>query len=152
MISAYKSCAQFIREAKKAEIRTQFFNVSFVGSKALADDLGDDGVGVVISQVVPYPWVAKLPIVKEYQDLTRKSGSTDFNFSSLEGFIAAKTFVEGLKRAGKNLTREQLVAALESMRNYDAGGFSISFSPTQHNGSSLVDLTMIGKSGRFVSY
>jgi branched-chain amino acid transport system substrate-binding protein len=152
MISAYKSCAEFIRQAKKSGIPTQFFNVSFVGSKALADELGDDGVGVVISEVVPYPWVAKIPVVREYQDLLRKSGSTEFNFSSLEGFIAGKTFVEGLKRAGKNLTRENLVAALESMRNYDTGGFNISFSPTLHNGSSMVELTMLNKGGRFASY
>lgn len=152
MISAYKSCAEFIRQAKKNSIPTQFFNVSFVGSKALADELGDDGIGVVISQVVPYPWVAKIPVVREYQDLMRKSGSTDFNFSSLEGFIAGKTFVEGVKRAGKNLNRENLVTALESMRNYDAGGFNINFSPTQHTGSNMVELTLINKGGRFSSY
>lgn len=152
MISAYKSCAEFIKQAKKTGMATQFFNVSFVGSKALADELGDDGIGVVISQVVPYPWVAKLPVVKEYQDLMRKAGSTDFNFSSLEGFIAGKTFVEGLKHTGKDLTRERLIAALESMRIYDTGGFVINFSPTQHTGSSLVELTMINKGKRFVSY
>jgi branched-chain amino acid transport system substrate-binding protein len=102
--------------------------------------------------VVPYPWVAKIPVVREYQDLMRKSGSTDFNFSSLEGFIAGKTFVEGLKRAGKNLTRDNLVTALESMRNFDAGGFNINFSPAQHNGSNMVELTLINKGGRFSSY
>jgi ABC-type branched-subunit amino acid transport system substrate-binding protein len=152
MISAYKSCAQFIRQAKKAGLPTQFFNVSFVGSKALADELGDDGVGVVVSQVVPYPYVAKIAVVREYQDLGKKAGVTDYNFSSLEGFIAAKTFVEALKRTGRDLSRERLIATLESMKSYDAGGFAISFSPAQHNGSSQVDLTMIGKGGHFVSY
>jgi ABC-type branched-subunit amino acid transport system substrate-binding protein len=152
MISAYKSCAQFIKSAKKAEIPTQFFNVSFVGSKALADELGEEGLGVVISQVVPYPYVAKLPVVREYQDLLKKGGSTDYNFSSMEGFIDAKIFVEALKRTGKDLTRERLIATLESMRNYDTGGFAVSFSPASHSGSSFVDLTMVNRGGRFVSY
>jgi branched-chain amino acid transport system substrate-binding protein len=152
MISAYKSCAQFIRQAKAAGVGAQFINVSFVGSTALAKELGKDGVGVVISQVVPFPMVAKTQVVREYQDLMKKSGSTDFNFSSLEGFIAAKVFVEGLRRAGKDLTRDHLISALESMNSFDTGGFVVGFSPVKHNGSDFVDLTMIGAGSKFVSY
>jgi ABC-type branched-subunit amino acid transport system substrate-binding protein len=152
MISAYKSCAQFIREAKKAGMGAQFINVSFVGSKALADELGTDGVGVVISQVVPFPWVAKTPIVREYQDLMKKAGSNDYNFSSLEGFIAGKVLVEALRREGRDLTRERLIGALESMNAFDTGGFVVSFGPGRHNGSTFVDLTMITDGGKFVSY
>ena len=67
-----------------------FYNVSFVGSKALADALGKDGVGVAISQVVPFPWATGIPVVKEYQVASKKAGFTDYNFSALEGFITAK--------------------------------------------------------------
>ncbi len=152
MISAYKSCAQFIRQAKAVGMGAQFINVSFVGSKALADELGKDGVGVVISQVVPFPNVAKTHIVREYQEQMKKAGSSDFNFSSLEGFVAAKVFVEALRRAGKDLSRERLISSLESMSNYDTGGFVVGFSPSKHTGSEFVDLTMIGPGSRFVSY
>ncbi|HEX9192699.1 MAG TPA: ABC transporter substrate-binding protein [Burkholderiales bacterium] len=150
MISAYTSIAEFIRLMKKAGSTTQFHNVSFVGSKALADALKDEGYGVAISQVVPFPWSPSVQIVKEYQQIMTKAGNTDFNFSSLEGFIVAKVMVEGLKRAGKDLTRDKLIAALESMNNVDLGEFVVSFSPTNHSGSKYVDLTMIGRGGKFL--
>ncbi len=150
MISAYTSIAEFVRQMKKAGSAAQFHNVSFVGSKALSEALGNEGYGVVISQVVPFPFSPTTAIVKEYQEIMKKAGHTDYNFSSLEGFIVAKVFVEGVKRAGKDLTREKLVSALEAMSNYDAGGFVVGFSPTNHSGSKLVDLTMIGREGKFI--
>ena len=151
MISAYTSVAEFVRQMKKAGSTAQFYNVSFVGSKALADALKDEGYGITISQVVPFPWSSSgVRVVKEYQEIMTKAGSTDFNFSSLEGFIVGKVMVEGLKRAGKDLTREKLIAALESMNNVDLGEFVVSFSPTNHSGSKYVNMTMIGRGGRFL--
>jgi ABC-type branched-subunit amino acid transport system substrate-binding protein len=150
MISAYTSVAEFVRQMKAAGSISQFFNVSFVGSKALAEALGKDGRGVMISQVVPFPWSPLTPIVKEYLDLVKRSGNVDVNFSSLEGFIAAKVLVEGLRRAGKDPTREKFVAAMESMSNYELGGFAVRFSPENHNGSQFVDLSMIGRDAKFI--
>ncbi|HXZ53832.1 MAG TPA: ABC transporter substrate-binding protein, partial [Burkholderiales bacterium] len=150
MISAYTSIAEFVREMKAAGSTTQFYNVSFVGSTALADALKGEGYGVAISQVVPFPWGPEVRIVKEYQETLSKVGNIDYNFSSLEGFIVGKVMVEGMKRAGKNLTREKLIAALESMNNVDLGDFVVSFSPTNHSGSKFVDLTMIGRGGKFL--
>jgi ABC-type branched-subunit amino acid transport system substrate-binding protein len=150
MISAYTSITEFVRQMKKAGSSTQFHNVSFVGSKALADALKDEGHGVAISQVVPFPWSPSVTIVKEYQDVMTKAGNTDFNFSSLEGYIVGKVMVEGMRRAGKDLTREKLVTALEGMNNVDIGDFVVGFSPTNHSGSKYVDLTMIGRGGKFV--
>src|SRR5262249_56509123 len=123
----------FVRQMKKSGSRKQFDNVSFVGSKALSDALKDEGHGVAISQVVPFPWSPSVTVVKEYQEVMTKAGSTDFNFSSLEGFIVGKVMAEGLRRAGKDLTREKLVAALEGMSNVDLGDFIVSFSPTSHS-------------------
>jgi ABC-type branched-subunit amino acid transport system substrate-binding protein len=150
MISAYKSCGEFIRQMKKAGSAAQFYNVSFVGSKSLADDLGKDGVGVAISQVMPFPWAASVPVVKEYQQLMIKAGQKDFTFSTVEGYVAAKIFVEGLRRAGKDLNREKFIAALETMGDVDVGGFFVSFSPKNHNGSKFVDLTIIARDGKFL--
>jgi ABC-type branched-subunit amino acid transport system substrate-binding protein len=150
MVSAYTSIAEFVRQMKKAGSGAQFHNVSFVGSKALSDALGEAGHGVAISQVVPFPWNPGIPVVKEYQQVMKAAGSTDYNFTSLEGFIAAKVMVEGLKRAGRDLTREKLVSALESMSNVDLGGFNVNFTPTSRNGSQFVELTIIGRGGKFV--
>src|SRR5204862_1057762 len=108
------SVAAFVTGMKKANSNPQFMNVSFVGSKALAAVLGETGRGVGISQVVPFPWNLSAPVVKEYQKtLVAHAGSDNYNFSSLEGYIAAKLFVEGLRRPGPQPTRGGLVAALE---------------------------------------
>jgi branched-chain amino acid transport system substrate-binding protein len=150
MVSAYKSCAAFIREMKKAGSVPQFINVSFVGSRALANELGETGRGVGITQVVPFPWNVGVPVVKEYQkDLQAYTGKTEYSFTSLEGFIAAKVLVEGLRKTGNPLTRERFVQAMESF-SYDTGGFIVNYTPTDHSGSTFVELTVITKEGKFL--
>jgi ABC-type branched-subunit amino acid transport system substrate-binding protein len=150
MIGAYKACAEFIRQMKRAGSGSTFYNVSFVGAKALADELGKEGPGVAISQVVPFPWAPSIPVVKEYQQLSAKAGLKDYNFSAVEGFVAAKIFVEGLKRAGKDLNREKFIDALERMGDVDIGGFFAGFTPQNHSASRFVDLTIIGRDGKFL--
>jgi branched-chain amino acid transport system substrate-binding protein len=149
-ISAYKSCAAFIKQSRAKGFGGQFFNVSFVGSKALADELGEAGAGVVISQVVPFPYGASIPIVREYQQIMGEAGHKEFDFSSMEGFLIAKVFVEGLKRAGRNPTREALINGLETIRDWDMGGFSIKYGPRDHVGSTFIDVTTIGRGGKFM--
>lgn len=149
-ISAYKSCAAFIKAARAKGYGGQFFNVSFVGSKALADELGDAGAGVVVSQVVPFPFQPAMPVVRDYQAHMVAAGDKEFDFSSMEGYLIARVVTEGLKRAGKNLTRESFVAGLESMREVDIGGFKVSFTPQNHEGSKYTDLTIIARGGKFM--
>jgi ABC-type branched-subunit amino acid transport system substrate-binding protein len=149
-IGAYKACAEFIRQARAKGYGGQFFNVSFVGSKALADELGPAGMGVVISQVVPFPYTPSSMVVREYQQRMKEAGEQELDFSSMEGFLIGKVFVEGVRRAGKNLSRDALIAALESMKDVNLGGFEISYSPRDHSGSRYTDLTIIGTGGRFM--
>ncbi|MFO1346739.1 MAG: ABC transporter substrate-binding protein [Rhodocyclaceae bacterium] len=150
MVSAYTSVAAFVKGMKKAGSAAQFHNVSFVGSRPLAAALGDEGVGVAIAQVVPFPWSGTLPVTREYQAQARAAGAKDLSFTELEGYIAARVLVEGLKRAGRELTRERLVTALESLSRTDIGGFQVDYSSSNHNGSSFVDLTIIGRGGKFL--
>jgi len=151
MVSAYKSCAAFIREMKKYnDVNPIFWNISFVGTQALSSELGNEGRGVMISQVVPAPWDDVTEVVKEYKKLYLTKPDRQVDYNSLEGFIAAKVFVEGLKRAGNNLTRDGFIRALEGISKYNVGGFEVKFSPTNHNGSHLVDLTVIGKDGKLM--
>jgi ABC-type branched-subunit amino acid transport system substrate-binding protein len=149
MVGAYAACAEFIRQMKKAGSGATFYNVSFVGSKALADALGKEGPGVAISQVVPFPWGTALPVVKEYQQVAKKAGFTDYNFSAMEGFLVAKVMVEGLRRTGKDLNREKFVDTMEKM-DVDFGGFHVAYSPKSHTGSKFVDLTIIARDGKFL--
>ena len=149
-ISAYKSSAAFIKQARAKGFGGQFFNVSFVGSKALADELGDAGVGVVISQVVPFPYQGSSAVVREYQQRMTEAKQTEFDFSSFEGFLAAKVMTEGLRRAGRGLSHETLINGLEGLRDYNMGGFIINYSPTSHEGSNFSDLTIIARGGKFI--
>lgn len=149
-IGAYKACAELIKQARAKGYGGQFVNVSFVGSKALADELGSVGKGVMISQVVPFPYTASQPIAREYQQRMKEAGDTAFDFSSMEGYLIGKVFVEGLRRAGKNLTREAFIAGLETMKDVNFGGFEINYSAKDHLGSHFTDLSIIGTGGRFV--
>jgi branched-chain amino acid transport system substrate-binding protein len=148
-ISAYRSCAAFIREARKAAYGGTFYNVSFVGTQALADELGKEGRGVMISQVMPFPFSTTTPISREYLDAVRKAGGdAKPNYSSMEGYLAAKVLAEGLKRAGRNPSREALVTALESIQNASFGGFHVNFGPKTHVASRFVDLSMLTDDGK----
>ena len=149
-ISAYKSSANLIKLARAKAYTGQFVNVSFVGSQALAAELGDAGRGVAISQVMPFPFTPKSAIVREYQQRMNEAKYTDYDYSSIEGFIAAKVLTEGLRRAGRGLSRESFTTALESLRDLNMGGFMIGFGPNDHEGSSYTDMSILSQGGRFV--
>jgi ABC-type branched-subunit amino acid transport system substrate-binding protein len=148
-ISAYKSCAAFIRQARQAGYGGTFYNVSFVGTQALADELRAQGNGVVVSQVMPFPFSTTSVISREYLEALRKAGGdAKPNYSSMEGYLAAKVFAEGLKRAGNSPTRESLITGLESIQNASFGGFNVNFGPRNHVASSFVDLSMLTEDGK----
>jgi branched-chain amino acid transport system substrate-binding protein len=151
LTTLYKATSDFIKMARKAGSNAQMVSNSFPGSTPLSKELGKDGVGVVISQVVPSPFGAgSALVVPEYRAAIEKLlGRQEYSFTSLESFIAAKVTVEGIRRAGPNLTRETLMRALDSMSSYDLGGYVVNFSPKNHNGSKFVDLTIIGTNLKF---
>ena len=146
LTTLYKTSADFIKGMKKAGVGTQFVSTSFAGSTALANSLGADGLGVAMAQVVPSYLKRSIPVVKEYHAaMEAATGKKEYSYTSLESYIAAKVLVEGLRRAGPQPTREKLLAALDGISNYDVGGYLVSFSPSNHNGSSFVSLTILGR-------
>lgn len=151
-ISAYKSCAAFIREARAAGFGGTFYNVSFVGTQALLTELGKDARGVVVSQVMPYPYAPSTPLSTEFLEALKAVSSTNknisTNYSSMEGFVAAKIFAEAMRRAGRNATREAFISAVQSLQNYQMGGFNVNFGANQHTASKYVDLTVLTDDGR----
>jgi branched-chain amino acid transport system substrate-binding protein len=150
LVSSYTTSAALVKEMRKDGYKGQFVSLSSVGGKSLADELGNAGSGVQISEVVPFPWGEANSIQREYAQAMRKAGVPTRSFGSMEGFIAAKAITEGLRRTGRPLTRARLIAALESMHDWDAGGFRLTFDSGNHNGGHLVEMTMIGSDGRFV--
>src|SRR3977135_2048398 len=127
----YKTTGDFIKSAKKAGSGAQFASTSFVGASALASDLGEQGMGVVVAQVVPPYARASIPIVREYQAAIQKSlGKKDYSFTSLESYIGAKVLVEAIRRAGANPTREGLLKTLDSMHNFTGAGYPARVMPS----------------------
>ncbi len=146
LTTLYKATSDFIKQARKSGSTAQMVSNSFPGSSPLAKELGKDGIGVAIAQVVPPISRTSVPVVAEYRAAIEKHlGKKEYSFTALESFIAAKVIVEGLRRAGPKLTREGFMQALDGMSSYDAGGYTVSFGPANHNGSSFVELTIIGK-------
>ncbi len=148
-VSTYKSCAAFIRAARKAGFSGTFYNVSFVGAEALANELGKEGAGVVVSQVVPSPTSGSSALAREYQEAMRKGGGAAGTYASIEGYLAAKVFVEGLKRA-RAPTRDGLIAGLETLDRQSFGGFDVTFTPRSHMGSKFVEMSMLTADKRII--
>jgi branched-chain amino acid transport system substrate-binding protein len=147
-IGSYKACAAFIRAARVAGFGGSFYNVSFVGTQALADELGKDAAGVIVSQVVPSPYGGSRAVTREFLEAMKKAGAEyQANYSSMEGYLAAKVFAEGLRR-GPKASREGLIAGLESIFDESIGGFNVSLSPTNHVASRFVELSMLTADGR----
>jgi len=148
-VGAYKACAAFIREARKASYGGTFINLSFVGTQALADELGKEAAGVMVTQVVPSPYNPANAITREFVEAVRKAGGgASANFSSMEGYLAAKVLTEGLRKASGKVTRDSLVGGLESIDRQQFGGFEVSFSAKNHVGSKFVELSMLTGDGR----
>ena len=150
-ISAYAASAAFIRAARKAGYGGTFYNVSFVGTQALADELGKDGAGVVVSQVVPSPYQPSRQITREFLDAIKKGGDkVQPNYSSMEGYVAARVFAEGLRQAhasGK-ITRDSFIAGTESIGTQTISGYAVALSGTNHAASKFVEMSMLTGDGR----
>ena len=150
LTTLYKATSDFIKLAKASGLAAQMASNSFPGASPLAKELGKDGKGVIVATVVPPPGKRSLAIVQEYQAAIEKQlGTKEYSFTSMESYIGAKVLVEALRRAGPRLTRESFMQALDGLKDYDVGGFVVSFSPTNHNGSSFVELTIIGQGQKF---
>lgn len=153
MISAYTSCAAFIRAARKAGYGGNFYNVSFVGTQALAKELGADVRGVVVSQVMPYPFSPQTAVAGDYLAAGKaaadaKGAKFEPNYSSIEGFVAARVLTEALRRPGGAASSDGLIGALESLRELNLGGFFVDFSAQKHTGSRFVDMTILSADGK----
>lgn len=147
-IGAYKACASFIRQARRQGFAGTFYNVSFVGTQALVEELGAEARGVVVSQVMPFPYSPATTLSGEYLAALKDKRGVAPNYSGMEGFVAAKVFAEAVRRAGRALTREAFLAAIDAMQNVNLGGFPVDFSAAKRMGSRFVELTLLTEDGR----
>src|SRR5437867_2490642 len=113
MVGAYKPCAEFIKLARKLKLDAVFVNISFVGSNALAKELGPDGKGVVVTQVVPFPEDMSIPLVARYQKALKAANpDAQIGFVSLEGYMVGRLVIEGLVKVKGPVTRAGLLSTL----------------------------------------
>jgi ABC-type branched-subunit amino acid transport system substrate-binding protein len=150
MIGAYKPCAEFIKLAKQVGIQARFLNVSFVGSKALAKELGEAGQGVIVTQVVPFPEDKSIPLVARYQSaLESLSSEADTGFVSLEGYVVGRLAIRVLDELGRTVTREGFLNKIADIGVFDLGGVTLTYGPQDNQGMDQVFLTVIQSDGSF---
>jgi ABC-type branched-subunit amino acid transport system substrate-binding protein len=150
MVGAYKPCAEFIKVAQRINFAPIFVNISFVGSGALAKELGSQGKGVIISQVVPFPWDASLPVVAQYHAaLKALDAKAEPEFVSLEGYLVGRLALAALERTGAEPTRERLLKTIKESGPFDIGGLSLTYGPQKNEGLDKVFLTVIQGDGSF---
>ena len=150
MISPYKPAAEFIKLAKQIKLDVTFVNISFVGSDALAKELGPVGAGVVITQVVPFPKDAAIPVVGRYQaSLKANAPDAQPGFVSLEGYLVGRAIISALEKVSGDLTRQALIEAVQKAGTLDLDGFKLVYGPSNNRGSDQVFLTVIQADGSF---
>jgi branched-chain amino acid transport system substrate-binding protein len=154
MVAPYRPAAKFIEEMKRQQIDAIFSNVSFVGATAFADELrqlgGKFASGVIVTQVVP-PIDSNATAVIHYREALQKYFPGEKpDFVSLEGYIVGSLFVEGLRRAGRNLTTDGVIEALEGIHDLDLGmGTKLSFGPSEHQASHKVWGTVLNEAAQY---
>jgi len=150
MVGAYAPCAEFIKLARMTKLDAVFMNISFVGSKPLADELGRNGEGVVVTQVVPLPDDVNVPLVARYQRaLKALNPNAEPDVVSLEGYVVGRLVVEALNRLGNSVTRAGLLSTIRDVGDFDLDGITLSYGPGDNQGMDRVFLTVIQADGSF---
>jgi len=149
IVSSAKNTAEVIKAIRAQGGQMQIMTMSNNSSQAFVEDLGPASAGVIVSQITPTPHLLSTLLGQEFAQAAKESKIT-VSYAAMEGFVNAKVLVEALRRAGPRPTRAGFIQALESMQRVDFGGLMVTYGQNDHTGSEFVELTMIGKNGRFV--
>ncbi len=152
MIGAYKPSSEFIKLARRIRMDATFVNISFVDGEALAKELGPDGAGVVVTEVVPFPWDTSIGLVARYQAALKVvNPNTQPGFVSLEGYIVGRMVAAALGKIPGEVTRQALLEAITKTGTFDLDGMTLSYGPGNNRGSSKVFLTVVQSDGTLKS-
>lgn len=150
MVGSYGPLSTMILWARRLEFDTTFVNISFVGSNALAEELGGEGAGVFVTQVVPFPWDRSQDAVAAYRRaLSAYDASSIPGFVSFEGYLAGRLAIAGLEACGPDLSRRCFLESLRASELVDLDGFELRYGEGDNQGSDNVFLTVIGSDGRY---
>ncbi|HMH74827.1 MAG TPA: ABC transporter substrate-binding protein, partial [Bradyrhizobium sp.] len=150
MVGTYGPCAEFIKLAHKSGFDPIFVNISFVGANALARELGPEGQGVIVSQVVPFPWDTSVKVVADYQAAEKAlDPNMKPEFVSLEGYLSGRLVASALEYTGPNPTRADMLRVINDVGSFDISGTIMTFGSKMHDAPSKVFLTVIQRDGTF---
>jgi branched-chain amino acid transport system substrate-binding protein len=150
MVGPYKPCAEFIKLARRLKLDAVFVNISFVGANALAKELGEDGKGVVVTQVVPFPGDMSIPLVARYQKALKAANpDAQIGFVSLEGYMVGRLVIEALGKMKGPVTRAMLLSTIKEVGTFDLGGITLTYGPDDNQGMDQVFFTVIRADGSF---
>jgi ABC-type branched-subunit amino acid transport system substrate-binding protein len=146
LIAVGPSVVGFVKAAK-AGLNVPIYTLSVAASAVPA--LGADARGLVMTQIVPYPWRQVHPMAR---DFNREAAAADVavNYNSYGGYLAARFLIEVLRRAAPNISSDNIIRTIQGIRNFDLGGTLLNFSPTNHHGTNWVEITIVGPDGRFM--
>jgi branched-chain amino acid transport system substrate-binding protein len=149
VVSSGKNTVEVIKEIRAQGGQMQIMTLSNNSSKEFIEGLGSAAAGLIVSQITPPPDSVTTLLGQEFKAAAKAHGAT-MSYAAMEGFVSAKVLVEGLRRAGKNPTRNGFMRALESMQRTDMGGLLITYNEKDHSGSDFVELSLVDKNGRFM--
>jgi ABC-type branched-subunit amino acid transport system substrate-binding protein len=150
MVGTYGPCAEFIKLARQGGFNPVFVNISFVGADALSQELGGEGEGVIVSQVVPFPWDASVKVVADYQAAEKAlDPSLMPDFVSLEGYLSGRLAAAALEMAGSEPTRAEMLRVINEVGQFDISGDHFAVGHKVRGASSRVFLTLIQSDGTF---
>lgn len=152
MIAVNKPAAAFVKQYRESGGGAQLYNISVVDPAEIVKLAGlKNAHGLGICQVVPYPYMASLPAVREFHAVMKRyAPEAAINYTNFEQYLGAKVLVEGLRRAGAKPTRAKVMKALESMSDFDLGGVNVGYSPTNRVGARYVEVTVVGSTGKLM--
>ena len=154
LVASPPATVGLITQARQSGLRTQFYNLAAQANPTVVQGLGEHTAGVVFSTLVPSPWRSALPVVKDYQQIATAAvpaaGKPHYSYLGMEVYINARTLVNALRKAGGNVQRESLVAALEALEPQQYGPMGVRFGPKRREGSSYVGLAMLDRRGQFI--
>lgn len=144
-----KSLSEFVKGMKRTPAAPAYYALSFFPAGASIRDLGDDARGIGVTQVMPKVTAVGIPLVREYrQSMQKYAPDEPVTAIGLEGYVTAKVTVEGLRRAGPNLTRQRFIEAMETLREFDLGSLRLTYQPGDHAGLRYTDISVVGEAGQ----
>jgi ABC-type branched-subunit amino acid transport system substrate-binding protein len=150
MVGTYAPCAQFIKLARQSGFNPVFVNISFVGANVLAKELGHDGEGVIVSQVVPFPWDVSVKVVADYQAAEKALDPNLMpDFVSLEGYISGRLAAAALEMTGPDPTRAEMLRVINEVGQFNISGDNLTVGQKMRDDPAEVFLTLIQPDGTF---